>query len=107
MKTLIKYTGTYIGLSVCLGLVWVVLSYPDIPSTPGEWLWILLLAVPLQLASEFLGEHVWNNKATRFVEQNTATRSFSIVCIAYGVILLLAFIGLMLGAAYGWNMLRS
>lgn len=106
MKTFIKYTGIYVGLSVLLGLVWVMLSYPDIPSTPGEWLWILILAIPLQLASEFISERVWNNKATRLVKQKTATRSLSIVRICYGVILLLTLIGFVLGAVYGWHMLR-
>lgn len=89
-----------------LGLTWVMLSYPDTPSTASEWLWILALALPLQLASEFLGELVWNNKATRFVEQKTATQSFSLVRILYGVVLLLVFAGLLLGAGYVWHLLQ-
>jgi hypothetical protein len=106
MRTVIKFIGIYIGLSVFLGLMWVMLSYPDTPSTASEWLWILVLALPLQLAFEFLGELVWNNKATRFVQQRTASQSFSLVRILYGVVLLLVFIGLLLGANYAWQVLR-
>jgi hypothetical protein len=106
MRTAIKFIGIYIGLSVFMGLMWVMLSYPDTPSTASEWAWILVLALPLQLAFEFLGELLFNNKATRFVEQKTATQSFSLVRILYGVFLLLAFAGLLLAASYGWHVLR-
>ena len=106
MRTAIKFTGIYIGLSVFLVLMWVIFSDPNIPSTPDAWLWALLLAIPLQLAFEFLGELVWNNKATRFVDQKTASKSFSLIRIFYGLVLLLAFAGLVIGAGYGWHVLR-
>lgn len=105
MRT-VKFIGAYIGASVFLGLLWAVLSYPDIPSTISEWVWILALALPLQLAGEFLGERFWNNKATRFVEQKTAAQSFSLIRILYGVFLLLLFTGLVLGTAYLWQAFR-
>lgn len=106
VRNAIKLIGIYIGLSVFLGLMWVILPYPNTPSTPGGWLWIFVLAVPLQLASEFLGELVWKSKVTRFVEKKTASKSFSVVRILYGVVLLLAFTGLLLAASYGWHVLR-
>lgn len=106
MRTVIKILGIYIGLSVFMGLMWVMLSYPDTPSTASEWVWIFVFALPLQLAFEFLGELLWNNKATLFVEQKTATQSFSPIRILYGVFLLLAFTGLLLAASYGWHLFR-
>jgi hypothetical protein len=107
MRTTIKFVGIYIGLSVFLVLMWAIFSYPNAPSTPSGWLWAFLLAIPLQLAFEFLGELVSKNKATRFVEQKTAEQSFSLVRILYGVVLFLVFAGLVIGAGYGWHMLRQ
>lgn len=107
MRTAIKFFGIYIGLSVFLVLMWAIFSYPNIPSSPSAWLWAFLLAIPLQLAFEFLSDVIWNNKATRFVEQKTATQSFSLVRILYGVVLLLVFAGLLIGAGYGWHVLRT
>ncbi|QNA89980.1 hypothetical protein G4G28_18410 [Massilia sp. Dwa41.01b] len=64
------------------------------------------LALPLQLANEFMGELLRNNKATRLVEQGTAAKSFSLLRIAYGVLLFLIVTGLLVGAGYGWRLLR-
>lgn len=96
----IKYIGLYIGLSVFLALMWALFSYPDTPSTAGEWLWIFVLAIPAQIAFEFIGEVVWNNKATRFVEHETTKKPFSLVRIIYGVFFVAALFGLILGFHY-------
>lgn len=107
MRTAIKFIGIYIGLSVFLVLMWAFFYYFNLPSLPSAWLWVFLLAIPLQLTFEFIGGLVWNNKATRFVEQNTATQSFSLVRVLYGVVLLVVFAGLLIAAGYGWHLLRS
>lgn len=100
MLTAIKIIGIYIGLSVFTGLFWMVFSYPDPPSTAGRWLLIFSLALPLQLAGEFIGELLWNNKAIRLLEQKTAAKSFSLLRISYGVLILLVVVGVLLGGAY-------
>lgn len=107
MRNTIKFTATYICLSVVLALAWIVFSYPDIPSTAGQWIWVLILAVPIQLACEFLGGLVWNNRVTHIVEQKTAAKSFSLLRILYGLVVFLASALLLLGAGYTWNSLRS
>ena len=98
MRTTTKFVAIYIGMSVFLVLMQAIFFYPNIPSTPSAWLWAFLLAIPLQLAFEFLGELVSNNKATRFVEQKTATQSFSLVRILYGVVLFSVATGLVIAA---------
>ena len=107
MRTAIKFVGIYIGLSLVLGLMWVVASYPHIPSTSSEWLWVLVLALPLQLAGEFLGELLRENRVTRFVEQRTAAKSLSVVRIFYLLLLFLLCAGLLLAASYGWSEFQS
>ena len=106
MRTTIKFVGIYIGMSVFLVLIQAIFFYPNIPSTPRAWLWAFLLAIPLQLAFEFLGELVSNNKATRFIEQKTATQSFSLARILYGVVLFSVATGLVIAAGYAWQVLK-
>ena len=107
MRSAIRLFLAYVAVSVVLGLVWAVSSYPDLPATAIEWMTIFALALPLQLAMEFVGERLWNNKATRFVEGKTAAQSFSLLRIAYGVLLMLVLIGLLFGAAYAWRTLPA
>lgn len=106
MHTVIRFMAFYIGVSIFLGLMWVMVSYPDIPSTASEWMWIFVLALLLQLAFEFLGELLWNNKASRFVERKTAAQAFSLIRIVYALFLFLMLVGLLLAARFGWDMLR-
>lgn len=106
MRAAIKFIGIYIGLSLFIGLMWIVSSYPDTPSTAAQWFWIFALALPLQVAFEFVGELLWNNKATRLLEQKTADKSFSLLRIFFGVVLLCAFIGLLIGLTHAWSVLR-
>lgn len=107
MRKILKLIGCYIGLSVFIGLMWVAVSYPVIPSTLDQWLWVFVLALPLQLAGEFVANLLWRNKLTRLVEQKTSATPFSLVRILYGVLFLLLSIGALLGAAQGWHVLRS
>src|SRR5688572_2351057 len=106
MRSTIKFVGIYVGISVFLVLMQAIVFYPDTPSTPSAWVWAFLLAVPLQLAFEFLGELVSNNKATRFVEEKTATQSFSLLRILYGVVLFSVATGLVIAAGYAWQVLK-
>ena len=106
MRTAIKIIAIYIGLSLVIGLTWVVFSYPNTPSTAAQWCWVFALSLPIQLACELVGHIFWNNKATRFLEQKTAAKAFSVLRICYGVVLVVVFAGLLLGAGYGWQVLR-
>jgi len=107
MRNAIRLLLIYLAVSIVLGLMWAVQSYPDLPGGASGWLTIFALALPLQVLLEFVGGRLWNNRATRLVEQTTASRSFSLLRIAYGVLLMLAISGLLVGAAYGWRMLHA
>lgn len=106
MRFAAKLITIYIGLSVFLGLLWAILSYPNLPSTPVEWVWVFALALPLQLAGEFLGEILWKNKVTQLVAQKTAEKSVSLLRIFYLLLYLLVFAALLMGAGYGWSVLQ-
>lgn len=107
MRTLLRLVPAYLTLSLFIGLIWAAWSYPELPSTAGGWLTIFALALPAQLALEFAGELWWNNRMTRYVDKETASTSLSLVRIAYGVALMLVLVGLLFGAAYGWQALEA
>lgn len=106
MRTAIRLTGTWLGLSILLGSIWLVSAYPEHPSTPGEWACVFLLALPVQLAVEFLAHCLWRNPATRYVEQRTQGRSLSFMRIGFALVLSLGCIALVLALAWGWAQLK-
>jgi len=84
-------------------------GHPVLPRPPvdGDLIWVFILALPLQLVGEFLGDVLWKNRVSHFVEQKTAAKSFSVLRILYGFLLVSVTIALLLGAGYGWQALRS
>ncbi|MFC5462086.1 hypothetical protein [Massilia niabensis] len=103
---MIRILTVYLGLSILLGLVFVVFSWPDLPSTPAQWMAVFLLALPVQLAGELVGNCLWNNRLARSVDQATAHQSLSLLRIGYGVFAILSCIGLAFTAIYGWRLLQ-
>lgn len=106
MRTALKLMTIYLGLSAFLVLLWLGLGAGNLPATTTQWLWLLLLAVPLQLAGELIGQAVWNNRATRFVEHKTAGKRLSVLRILYAFLMIVVICGLILAASYGWNLLN-
>ena len=106
MRKVGRLLADYLILSALLGLVGVAFSYPELPSTPGQWLAIFVLALPLQLAGELVGHGLWNNRLARSVEGATAHKSLSLLRIGYGVFAIVFCIGLAIAVLYGWHVLR-
>lgn len=94
MRRIVMFFIAYLGFSAVLVALWLFLSYPEHPTSVSGWLLLLVLALPAQIALEFIGEVLWKNKAARFVEDRTASKSFSWIRVAYGLI----HIGVILGA---------
>ena len=107
MRRVTEYLAVYLGLSILLGLVFLALSYPWLPSTPGQWLALCLLALPVQLLAEFIGNFLWNNPLAQSVDRSTSHRSLSLLRIGYGVFAVLACIGLAFAALHGWRLLMG
>jgi hypothetical protein len=104
MRRAIQFLLLYLGVSLLLALVWAITAFPHFPSTPAQGLWILVLALPVQLAGEFLGERLWNNRIARRVERSGAGAGFSWLRVGYGLMALLLVCGALLGAAQLWQM---
>jgi uncharacterized membrane protein len=94
MPGIIKLFLLYIGMSIVAALGWLILSYPSIPSTPSEWGILFLVALPLTIVFELIGERVNKNPINNAIETKTRHKKFSWLRILYGVfeILIVLFI---------------
>jgi hypothetical protein len=100
MRTVLNFIVGYLMLSAAAVLVWLLWSYPNYPKSLPGWLWLFGLALPIQTAFEFIGELLWNNKATRAIELKTANQSFSWIRIGYRLFGSLLIIGGIIGVSY-------
>ena len=107
MRTALKILAVYVGLSVFLVLLWLALGAGDLPATASQWLWLLVLAVPLHLVGELIGHGLWNNRAARFVEQETAGKQLSALRMLYAFLMILFFCGAIAGAFFVWDLLKG
>ena len=103
----LKVLAIYVGLSVFLVLLWLGLNAGVLPATATEWLWLLVLAVPLQLAGEFISHSLWSNRITNFVERRTAGKRLSVLRMLYAFLMILFFYGVILGAPHVWDLLKG
>jgi len=87
----------YLGLSAVAASTWFLWSFPDHPKSVSGWLWVLLLALPIQIVGEFAGESLWNGLGGRAIERRTSDRSFSWLRILYGLMVTLVFCGGVIG----------
>ena len=105
--TALKVLAMYVGLSVFLVVLGLGLGAGELPATAIRWLWLLVLAVPLHLAGELFGHGLWNNSATRFVEQKTAGKRLSVLRMLYAFLTILFFSGAIVAASYCWDLLKG
>jgi len=107
MLAALKVLAIYAGLSVFLVLLWLGLGAGELPATAIQWLRLLVMAVPLHLAGELFGHGLWNNSATRFVEQKTAGKRLSVLRMLYAFLTILFFSGAVIAASYCWDLLKG
>jgi hypothetical protein len=103
MKSILHFVAAYVVLSVALGLLAVVSSFPLRPSSWVGWAALFALAIPVTLAGGFVGALLHCNRVARAVAQRTEGSRFSWLRLGY---LLLA--GLLIAAAvFGGSLLVS
>jgi hypothetical protein len=86
MARLLRIAGIYLGLSVIAALGIVIGVFPKHPTTLNGWLLLLVLALPLTIAGEMLGEAVWRNKLADAVRDNTRGQSLSALRMVYALV---------------------
>lgn len=105
MRTALKLAAIYVAIAVFLVLLWLPFaSFSSLPSTPVQWLLLLLLAPLIHMLGEAAGSMFMKNRVSHFVEKRTASKKFSAMRVLYLFVAILAFIALLTGAAYLWRL---
>ena len=88
MKTrYLEVASIYLIVSVCYGLLALLLFFPLRPITATGWLVWFVTALPIALASEFVGSAFFNRRTSNAINSNSDR--LSVGRIAYGVVAML------------------
>ena len=99
MRRMFSFLMIYVVLSAIAAIGWLVASFPNYPHSMSAWLWLFLLALPVQCLFELIASVIWNNKASRAIEFKTAEKSFSWVRIGYGLLCFGVFSGALMAVS--------
>ena len=94
MTRLAKIMGLYIGLSVIAAMGVLIGVFPKHPTTLNGWLVLLVLALPLTIVGELVGEVIWRNRLAHAIESNTKGQSLSGLRMLYVLVAMLLVFGL-------------
>ena len=100
MRRMFPFLAIYVALSAIAAIVSLVASFPNYPHSMSAWLWLFLLALPVQCLLEFLASLIWNNKASRAIELKTAEKPFSWVRIGYGLLFFSVFFAVLMACSW-------
>ena len=91
--------GWYLLLSISIAVPGVLLNiYPHWPISLTGWLIVIFAGPPMLLILELVGETIFSNKISRRISD----KKFSAARIAFGLIVVLIYLGLLYG---GWGLL--
>lgn len=76
-------------LAAIAGFGMLLSVFPRHPQTFKGWVWLFVLALPITLLGEFLGDRLWKNRLAQTIEQRTANQTLSLLRIAYGLAVML------------------
>lgn len=99
MLRIFKFLGWYIALSVAATLGMLLFAFPDYPKTPSGWLWFFVLALPVTLVGELVGELISRNRVAQAIEEKSQGKSFSLLRVLYAFIAMLIVFGIVWGFA--------
>lgn len=83
MARLLKIIAKYITLSAIAAILVLLEVFPTHPTTASGWGLLLVLALPLTIVGELVGEALWRNRLAQAVEAGTKERSFSVLRVLY------------------------
>ncbi len=76
----------------------LIVAFPSHPKSLLGWFAFFILALPVTLLGEVIGEGLWQNRLARRIEEKTAGQSFSWWRITYG------FVAMLLVFAVAWKL---
>jgi uncharacterized membrane protein YidH (DUF202 family) len=109
MRGALKFIAGYLVLSAFVVAVWVLESLPEAPKMPQslkEWgiaALIFLLALPVTLVAEAIGEWMHDNRLTRAIENRTKGQHLSGLRILYNLAYVCIVAAVVVGATAAWR----
>ena len=100
MKRLLTIAGIYLSLSAVAAVGVLMGAFSKHPTTVNGWVLLLLLALPLTIVGELIGEVIWRNRIAHAVEENTTGQSLSGLRILYALVAMLLLFGLVFTVGY-------
>ena len=94
---------TYLVVALVAAGLLLVDLWPWHPTSWRVWLLFVVLALPVLIAGEWLGQAVFTNPLSQSVDRATASRSFSWLRIGYLVGLAVLLVGLLFLAKHLWH----
>jgi hypothetical protein len=93
----------YLILSALLTAALLLGMFPKYPETLIDWMLLFLLAIPIVLVGELLGEFLFRNRLTKAVEHRTQATPFSWLRILYVLGVTITAIATVLLIATAWR----
>jgi hypothetical protein len=108
MKSAVKFVLACMLLSCLLGGLTLIQSFPVRPTSWLGWLLLFMLAIPITLAGEFLGDVIFRNPASQAAGRRTRHLQFSWLRVLVALVVTLVALGAVLGlghliSANGWS----
>jgi di/tricarboxylate transporter len=94
MARLLKIIAAYILLSAIAAVGVLIGIFPKHPTTIGGWCLLLVLALPIIIVGELIGEALWRNRLAQAIEAKTKERSLSALRIIYALMVMLLLFSL-------------
>jgi hypothetical protein len=94
LQRVIKFLGLYVAISIFAAVVLLIYVFSHYPKSIVGWVLFFVLALPIAIIGEAIGEAIWRNPVARKLERLTSDRSLSWLRICYGFIAILLLSGL-------------
>jgi len=99
----LRLAAIYLALSLRLAALALLQVVPWRPASWLGWTALLLLALPLSLLGEYVGQLLWTNRMSRSIEERTRGQAFSWARVAYALVVMVVVLGALIAATVAWR----
>jgi hypothetical protein len=97
--SVLRFIGIYLALALVVGVLALLQLWPWQPKTVVGWGALLILALPVTVAGEWIGQRIFNRRMSDSLGASAEPGSIAWMRVAYGVAVVAA-IAAAVGAIY-------
>jgi hypothetical protein len=97
--SVLKFIGIYLALALAAGVMALLQLWPWQPKTAIGWGALLILALPVTVAGEWIGQRIFNKRVSDSLGASAEPGSIAWMRVAYGVAVVVV-IAAAVGAIY-------